>query len=135
MVACLIADGMAIPAVTSHEMTSQSTRSHASFEVPESFTPHPMLSLSGRASNLVLLVMFLFVDALVGRSGALLLKLLTHRAVELLFEDRLGIDGLELGLEVLHVVCRRVAATAGVGHVWSDVFDFVSRHTPSYECQ
>jgi hypothetical protein len=79
--------------------------------------------------------MFLFVDAPVRRGGALLLKLLAHGAVELLFEDGLGIDDLELGLEVVQVVGRGVAATAGVGHVWSDVFDFVAGHTPASECQ
>jgi hypothetical protein len=79
--------------------------------------------------------MLLLVDALVGRCGALFLKLLAHGAVELLFEDGLRLDGLEFGLEVLHVVCRRVAATAGVCHVWFDVFDFVAGRAPAVWCQ
>jgi hypothetical protein len=83
----------------------------------------------------MLFVMFLFVDALVRRGGALLLKLLAHGAVQFFFEDGLGINNLKLGLEVVHIVGRGVAATAGVGHVWSDVFDFVAGHTPAYECQ
>jgi len=47
----------------------------------------------------------LLIDALVGAGGgALLLELLANSAVELLFEHRLGLDGLELGLEVLELV-------------------------------
>jgi hypothetical protein len=76
-------------------------------------------------------VMVLLVDALVGAGGgALLLELLANGAVQLLFEDGLGLDGLELGLEVLELVGRGVAAAAGVVHVVGHVFDFVAVTAP-----
>lgn len=76
-------------------------------------------------------VLVLPIDALVGAGGgALLLELFANGAVELLFEDRLGLDCLELGLEVLQLVGRRVAATAGVIDVVGHVFDFVTVTAP-----
>jgi hypothetical protein len=73
----------------------------------------------------------LLVDALVGAGGgALLLEILANGAVELFFEDRLGLDGLKLGLEVLKLVGRGVAAAAGVVQgVWH-VFNFVAVSAP-----
>ena len=87
--------------------------------------PRPALILQ-------LLVVVFLVDALVGAgSGALLLELLAHRAVKLFFEDRFGLDGLELGLEVFELVSRRVAATTCVIHVVGHVFDFVTVSAPA----
>jgi hypothetical protein len=77
----------------------------------------------GPGIGLVLFVMILLVDAPVGRGGALLLELFAHGAVELFLKDRLDLDSLELGLEVIHVVGGRVAATASIGHVGPDVFE------------
>lgn len=74
--------------------------------------------------------MFLLVDTLVGGGGALLLELFAHGAMKLFFKDGLGLNGLELGLEVLHVVGGRVASTSGVGHVWPDIFELIARCTP-----
>ena len=75
--------------------------------------------------------MVLLVDALVGAGGgALLLELLANGAVELLFEDGLGLDGLELGLEVLELVGGGVAATARVVHIVWRVFDFIAVSAP-----
>jgi len=74
--------------------------------------------------------MVFLVSAPIGRGGALLLKLLTHGAMELFLEDGLDFDGLKLCLEVLQIVGRRVAAAAGVGHVWLDVHKFVTGSAP-----
>jgi len=103
--------------MASHIPTSQSTRSHAIIRRLHTQPLH-------------LLVVFLLSDAVLRRSGALLLELFTKRAVNLFFEDGLGLDGLELGLEVLHVVGGRIASTAGVGHIGSDIFDLVTSGAP-----
>lgn len=50
--------------------------------------------------------------------------------MNLLFKDGLGLNGLELGFEVLHVVGGRVASTTGVGHVGPDVFDLIAGGAP-----
>jgi hypothetical protein len=71
--------------------------------------------------------MVLLVDAPVGRGGALLLEFLAHRAVELFLKDGLDLDGLKLGLEVVHVVGGRVAAATSIGHVRPDVFELFAR--------
>lgn len=76
-------------------------------------------------------VVVLLIDTLVGAGGgALLLELFANGAMELLFEDGLGLDGLKLGLEVLELVGRRVAATACVVHIAGHVFDFVAVSAP-----
>ena len=97
--------------------TSQSTRSHATIRRLHTQPLH-------------LLVVFLLSDAVLRRSGALLLELFTKRAVNLFFEDGFGLDSLELGLEVLHVVGGRVASTAGVSHIRPDIFDLVTSGAP-----
>jgi hypothetical protein len=75
-------------------------------------------------------VVFL-IDALVGAGGgALLLEILANGAVELFFEDRLGLDGLKLGLEVLKLVGRGVTAATGVVQgVWH-IFNFIAVSAP-----
>jgi hypothetical protein len=83
----------------------------------------------GPRTGLILLVMVLLVGAPVGRGSALLLELLAHGAVEFFLKDGFNLDGLELGLEVLHVVGGRVAAAASIGHVGSDVFKLFARCT------
>ncbi len=60
----------------------------------------------------------------------MLLELLADSAVELLFEHRLGLDGLELGLEVLELVGGGVAAATCVVHVVRHVLDFVAISAP-----
>ena len=74
--------------------------------------------------------MFLLSDAVLRRSGALLLQFFAERAVNSFFEDGLGFNCLELGLEVLHVVGGRVASTTGIGHVWPDIFDLITSRAP-----
>ena len=64
----------------------------------------------------------LFLDAAVGRRGRrsrLLVIVLGIGAVELLFEDRFWLNGLELGLKVPHVVARgaRIAPATRVRHI------------------
>jgi hypothetical protein len=102
--------------------TSQSTCSHATIRRLHTQPLH-------------LLVVFLLSNAVLRRGSALLLELFAQRAVNLLFKDGLGLNCLELGLEVLHVVGRRVASTAGVGHVGPDIFDLVTGGTPKTICQ
>ena len=97
--------------------TSQSTRSHAIIRRLHTQPLH-------------LLVVFLLSDTVLRRGGALFLEFFAKRAVNLFFEDGLGLDGLELGLEVLHVVRGRIASTAGVGHIRPDVFDLVTSGAP-----
>jgi hypothetical protein len=101
---------------------------------PESVIPPPCFPL-GLSIGLEFVVVLLLVDALVGGGGALLLELLAHGAMDLFFEDGLGLDRLELGLEVLHDEGGRVAATAGVRHVRVDVFDLVAGCAPGVRCQ
>lgn len=96
----------------------------------ESFTPLSVASLSGRALDLILLVMILLVDALLSGGGALLLEVLAHGTVEFFFKDGLSLNGFELGLEVFHVMGRRVAATTSIRHVGSNVFEFFARCSP-----
>jgi len=74
--------------------------------------------------------MVLLSDAVLSRCGALLLKLLAHGAVDLFFKDGIRLDRLELGLEVLHVVRRRVASAAGIGHVGPNVFNLITSSSP-----
>lgn len=62
-----------------------------------------MLFVEGEQLHLEFLRILLF-DALIGGGGALLLELVANGAMKLFFEDGLGLDGFELGLEVLHVV-------------------------------
>jgi len=68
----------------------------------------------------------LFLDgsgAVVGGRSTLFVELCTHSTVELLFENRLRLDRLELGLEVLHLVGARIASAAGVVHaVWGVLY-------------
>lgn len=90
----------------------------------------PRASSDGTAMGLEFLLVLLFFDALVGGGGALLLELLSQGAMKFLLEDRIGLDGLELGLEVLHVVSGRVASTAGIGHVGPNVFKLITGGTP-----
>jgi hypothetical protein len=101
---------------------------------PESVTTPPCFPL-GLSIDLELVVVLLLVDALVGRGGALFLELLAHGAVDLFLEDGLRLNRLELGLQVLHIESGRVAATAGIRHVWVDVFDFVAGCAPGVGCQ
>lgn len=76
-------------------------------------------------------VTILLVDAFVRAGGsALLLELLANRTMKLLFEDGLGLDGLELGLEVFELVGRGVAAAACIVHVVGHVFDLVAVSAP-----
>jgi hypothetical protein len=66
------------------------------------------------------------------------LVILWERAVKVLLEDRLGLDGLELGLEVFGAfgVGGRVGATTRIGHVdVTDISDLVSWMTPGTNCQ
>jgi hypothetical protein len=107
-------------------MTSESMHSHASMKYPRVSSLFRCFPF-GPGIGLVLLAMFLLVDALVGGGGALLLELLAHGAVELLFEDGFDLDSLELGLEVLHDVGGRVGTTTGVGHVGPNVFELFAR--------
>ena len=104
-------------AMTSHRPTSQSTCIHAAIR-------------RLRTGPLHLLVVLLLSDAVLRRSGALLFEFFTDRAMKLLFEDRLGLNGLELGLEVIHVMGGGIASTAGVGHVGPDIFDLVTGGAP-----
>lgn len=78
--------------------------------------------------------MILVVDALVrAGGGALLLEFFADGTVELFFEDGLSLDGLELGLEVLQLMGRRVTAAACIVHVVGHVFDFVTISAPGME--
>jgi hypothetical protein len=96
---------------------------------PQGVTCRPCFPL-GLSIGLELIHVLLFVDALVGGRGALLLELLAHGSVDLFLEDGFGLNGLKLGLEVLHIEGGRVAATAGIRHVWVDVFDFIAGCAP-----
>lgn len=114
--------------------TSQPTDgSHASISYRKASKGFPA-GLSREAWVALILqlpVVVLLIDALVGAGGgALLLELLANGAVELLFEDGLGLNGLKLGLEVLELVGGGVAATAGVVHVVGHVFDFIAVTAP-----
>lgn len=80
--------------------------------------------------GLEFLLGFLLFDALIGGGGALLLELVANGAVELLFKDRLGLNGLELGLEVLQVVGGGIASTTGIRHIRPNVFEFVAITAP-----
>ena len=53
-------------------------------------------------------------------------------AMELLFEYRLGVDLLELGLEVLQAgsVAAAVGSATSIGHVEAFILDFFSIDTP-----
>jgi hypothetical protein len=114
--------------MASHKLTSQSTYSLPDLCI---VLAHNRCFRQGRPSDLVLLVVVLLVDAPVGGGGALLLKLLALGTMDFLLEDWLDLDGLKLGLEVLHVVGRRVTAAAGVRHVWLDVHEFVAGSAPN----
>ena len=76
----------------------------------------------------------LLVDALVRAGRALLLELLTHGAVQLLLEDGLGLDGLELGLEVLHVESRRIASAASIVEVVAHILELIAFTAPGWHC-
>jgi hypothetical protein len=76
-------------------------------------------------------------SALVFERMNLSLFVFWKRAVKVLLEDRLSLDGLELGLEVFGTFCvgGRVGATTRVGHMdVTDVSDLVSWVAPSRYC-
>lgn len=50
--------------------------------------------------------------------------------MQLLFKDGLGLDGLELGLEVLQLVSARVGSAASIREIVGVVFQFVAFATP-----
>lgn len=80
--------------------------------------------------HLVLLRGVLLVNSVGAGRGALLVELRAHRAVDLLFEDGLRLDGLELGLEVTGGVRAGIASTTSVGHVVAHVLDLFTGLTP-----
>lgn len=108
-------------------------------------TPESMLHSVWWRGSSMLFSSLLFVDATfsVGAvAGGDLVEfiVLGEGAVKLLLKDRLGLDRLELGLDVPHVVERvAVGAAAGVGHVVGKVVELVTLATPdglvsAYRC-
>jgi hypothetical protein len=77
----------------------------------------------------------LLIDALGAGGGTLLVKLSAHGPVELFLEDRLGIDCLELGLEVLGDVGARVASAAWIGQMVARVIELVTLMAPMHPKQ
>jgi hypothetical protein len=78
-------------------------------------------------------LLVLLINTLIrARRSTLLLQLLTNRSMKFFFKDRLRLDGLELGLEVLELRGGGVAAAAGVVHVVGHVFDFVAVSAPGH---
>lgn len=55
-------------------------------------------------------------------------------AVDLLFEDGLGLGFLEFGREVFGIADEGVGSTASVGQVEVLVFDLVARASPVRSC-
>jgi hypothetical protein len=84
----------------------------------------------GVAADLKVLGGVLFLDALGAGRGALLVKLGTHGSVNLLLEDGLGLDGLELGLEVFGSVGAGVASATRIVHIVAIVVDFIAIAAP-----
>lgn len=80
--------------------------------------------------KLVVVVVVFLLDALVGGRGALLLEIFAKGTVDVFFEDGLGFNRLELGLEVLHLEDGGVASTTSVGQIVTHVFDFVALTAP-----
>lgn len=72
----------------------------------------------------------LFLDGVGAGRGTLLVELSAHRAVELLFEDGLGLDGLKLGLEVAGGIRAGVASTTGIGYVVAHVLNLITGLAP-----
>jgi hypothetical protein len=88
------------------------------------------LTRDGVPSGLARTLVLLLINALVRAGRALLLELLAHGAMQLLLEDGLGLDGLELGLEVFHVEGRRIASAAGIVEVVAHVLEFITFTAP-----
>ena len=60
------------------------------------------------------------------------------RSMKLLFEDRIGLDRLKLGLEITNVVTvggAAVGATTGVGEIVAVVLGFFAGMTPKVRCE
>lgn len=66
------------------------------------------------------------------RLGEILAVFISHRTVESLFKDRLGLVDLKLGLEVVDVVreAAAVGAAALVGEVKAAITDLLTHTTP-----
>jgi hypothetical protein len=92
------------------------------------------LTRDGVPSGLARTLVLLLINALVRAGRALLLELLAHGAMQLLLEDGLGLDGLELGLEVFHVEGRRIASAAGIVEVVAHVLEFITFTAPGCRC-
>lgn len=84
------------------------------------------------ADGVLLLDAAVEVGTVGGAGGIRLVEVLGEGTVDLLFEDGFGLDGLELGLEVVEMVgvSGGVGAAAGVGHVEMEVVGFVTGLAP-----
>jgi len=69
----------------------------------------------------------------VGVDTPSLWKLIVHSAVDILLKDRVGLDMLELGLEVLQAgsVAAAVRSATGIGQVEAFILDFFTIDTPA----
>jgi hypothetical protein len=68
--------------------------------------------------------------AMVSGGRALLVEFSAHGPMELFLEDRLGLNSLELGLEVLELMGAGVASAARIGHVVREVLYLVAFFAP-----
>jgi hypothetical protein len=92
----------------------------------------PDTFFQGHVGGLHLLHSVLLVDALGAGCGALLVQLGSDGTVELLFEDGLGLDRLELGLEVSSGERAGIASATWVDKVVTSVFDLVTFTAPMH---
>jgi len=89
----------------------------------------PRCPFRAQTQGLEFLGGILLLDGVGAGCGALLVEL-SHRAMELLFEDRLGLDGLKLGLKVPSWVRAGVASAASIVDVVAHVLDLFASLAP-----
>lgn len=74
----------------------------------------------------------IIVDTAISALGSDTAKIIVHSAMNILFEDRLTLNGLELGFEVLQAGCvaAAVRATASIGQVEALVLNLLAVDAP-----
>jgi hypothetical protein len=102
------------------------------------------LLLDRRSVHLNTLGLVILVDAAIRALGIdttsnwkFILLLLDLSTVKFLLEDRLLLDVLELGLEVLQAsgIAATVGSATGIGKVEAFILDFLAIETPTYICK